>query len=209
LMDKLGIESADFVCWSMGTYVGQYIVTHVPSRVKRIVLAATDPGGPKYVEPYEFVEKILTSDVNTYVLFALSFPPDKEGIVAAAAYAETILAQSDLVPDSFTLSNIAQAGQLNAANLWKEANGSVWYQLPSVQPGSVMVANGDLDLLVKPLNDDYVAKQIPKTVHCVYPGTGHAFLFQEFQLFGDVSLAFLEYGTYPKVTSKKLRCSKS
>ena len=175
--------------------------------MKRIVLAATDPGGPTYVEPFVFVKQILAGNVNSEVLFALSFPPTKSGIDGGAAYLEATLSQSDVLPDSLTVSTQAQIGQSTAAALWKESNGSVWYLLSSIPRGSVMVANGNLDLLVRPVNNNLVAKQISGTVHCVYPGTGHGFLFQEWKLFGETSLAFLELGVFPKGKTQ-VKCSR-
>ncbi len=37
--------------WSMGGFVAQAVACAVPERVKRLLLLATDPGGPEAVSP--------------------------------------------------------------------------------------------------------------------------------------------------------------
>jgi pimeloyl-ACP methyl ester carboxylesterase len=81
LASALKIDTFDLMGWSMGTYISQQVTLDAPSRVRKLVLCAADPGGSHYVPPIPAVEKILTNPngVTTAQLLALSFPPTRAG----------------------------------------------------------------------------------------------------------------------------------
>jgi pimeloyl-ACP methyl ester carboxylesterase len=46
LLDALNIETIDLLGWSLGGYVAQTVALDRPTRVRRLVIAGSGPGGP-------------------------------------------------------------------------------------------------------------------------------------------------------------------
>jgi pimeloyl-ACP methyl ester carboxylesterase len=192
LARALHVDRFDLMGWSMGGYISQQVTLDAPSRVRRLVLCATDSGGSHYVLPIPPVEKILTNPngVTTAQLFALSFPPDKAGLAGAINYMYRVATQPDLISDSFTITSSAQQQQEKAAAAWKSSSGGVYDELPQIkQPTLVMW--GNLDLPVRPKNDRILVQRIPRAQGKVFKGAGHAFLFQDATQVGQTADSFL------------------
>ena len=196
--DTLGLATAlhinrfDVMGWSMGGYISQQVTLDARSRVRRLVLCATDSGGSHYVEPIAPVQKILTNPngVTTEQLLAFSFPPTKAGLTGALNYTYRIATQPDLVSDSFTISSSAKQQQQLATAAWKSSTGGVYNQLPTITQRT-LVMWGDLDLPVRPKNDRILVQRIPHARGKVFHGAGHAFLFQDATAVGTTADRFL------------------
>ncbi len=193
LASALHIERFDLMGWSMGGYISQQVTLDAPSRVRRLVLCATDSGGARYVEPIRPVQKILTNPkgVTTAQLLALSFPPTKAGLTGALEYALSVATQPDLVPESFTITQTAKEQQQLATAGWKSSSGGSYDELPSIKQ-QTLVMWGDLDLPVRPRNDRILVHRIPHARRMVFTGAGHAFLFQDAVQVGDAVDKFLQ-----------------
>lgn len=192
LASALNIQSFDLMGWSMGGYISQQVTLDAPSRVHRLVLCATDSGGPHYVEPIPPVEKILTrpEGVTTAQLLALSFPPTQAGLAGALDYALGIATQPDLVSESFTITQAAKEQQQLATAAWKSSSGGSYEELPSIKQ-QTLVMWGSLDLPVRPRNDWILVRRIPHAHHKEFRGAGHAFLFQDAVEVGEAVDKFL------------------
>src|SRR4030095_2659321 len=46
VVEKLGIERANVLGWSMGGFIAQTLASHHPGRVNKLILLSTDSGGP-------------------------------------------------------------------------------------------------------------------------------------------------------------------
>jgi pimeloyl-ACP methyl ester carboxylesterase len=102
LIKKLGFKSVHVLGWSMGGYIAQELVLRHPASVRRLVLAATDPGGPKAVQPSAKVLAILTNPNSTQDEFlTILFPPNE--LSAGGRWYRRIGMETDLTPDSFTI----------------------------------------------------------------------------------------------------------
>ncbi len=196
LTTALHISQFDLMGWSMGTYISQQVTLDAPSRVRKLVLCAADPGGSHYVPPIPAVEKILTNPngVTTAQLLALSFPPTKAGISGAVKYAARIATQPDLVSDSFTISSRTQKQQEKATAAWKAPTGGSYDELPTITQ-QTLVMWGNLDLLVRPENDKIIVRRVPHATGKVFKGAGHAFLFQDATAVGTAADRFLDAPT--------------
>lgn len=191
LMQALGIPRADLLGWSMGGYIAQTVALRHPALVRRLVLAATNPGGPHAVAPRPAVAKALSDPhLSTAHLLSLSFPPDPAGLAAAAAYTHRILTQPGVTRASFTISTQAKSNQQAATGQWKSATGGDYAQLPTLlQP--TLVADGRDDVIDPIGNSHLLASRIPHAHLAVYSNAGHAFLFQGAASFGQRVLTFL------------------
>jgi pimeloyl-ACP methyl ester carboxylesterase len=196
--DTLGLASAleiprfDLMGWSMGGYISQQVTLDAPSRVRRLVLCATDSGGSNYVPPIAPIAKILTNPegVTTAQLFALSFPPTKAGVAGAVNYMSRVATQPDLVPESFTIPQATMEGQEVATAGWKSASGGSYEELPTIRQRT-LVLWGSLDFPVRPKNDRILVRRIPRARGEVFKGAGHAFLFQDAARVGGTIDGFL------------------
>jgi pimeloyl-ACP methyl ester carboxylesterase len=178
LMTELQIGRADVLGWSMGGMIAQKVALDAPSRVVRLVLCATTPGGSHAHEPSRRVQKVLENPhLPTVALFTLSFPPDQAGVGGAAAHGYAVATQKDLLPDSFTISPAARANQEKATAQWKSPNGGDYNELPSIKVPT-LVLWGRLDLLEPPYNDRLIVRRIPHARGRSFGNAGHAFLFQ-------------------------------
>ncbi len=190
LIDALRLGRPHVLAWSMGGYVAQQLAVDRPGLVRTLVLDATNPGGTHYRQPGPFVRNVLGSDVSSDTLFALSFPPTGAGLRGAAAYLRAIATQGGVTPADFEVSAYAQAGQQSATSAWKSASGGLWNQIHRLRQ-RVLVADGALDVIDRGANGRRLARRIPRARHCVFAGAGHAFLFQDAQLYGATARLFL------------------
>jgi len=71
LMSALGIERTDLMGWSMGGYIAQQVTIDAASRVRRLVLCATSPGGSHTQAPKsKVVQKALANpELSSLALF--------------------------------------------------------------------------------------------------------------------------------------------
>ena len=180
LMSALGIERTDLMGWSMGGYIAQQVTIDAPSRVRRLVLCATSPGGSHTQAPKsKVVQKALANpDLSSAVLFELSFPADRAGRRGQARYLRRVAKQPDLEPDSLTVSDATREGQLNATSQWKSASGGSYEELPEISQ-KTLVLWGNKDQVEPPANDRLLVRRLPNASAHVYSDAGHAFLFQD------------------------------
>lgn len=192
LMHALHFARADLLGWSMGGYVAQTVTLQHPTMVRRLVLAATDPGGTHTTYPASSVQKVLDNPhLNAATLLSLCFPPDRAGLGGAIRYLRRVATQPGLVRHSFTFTNKAKINQEAATAQWKATTGGDYAWLPTIRQPT-LVADGRGDLVVPIANAYLLARRIPRTRLLVYPNAGHAFLFQDATRFGTDVTTFLQ-----------------
>lgn len=192
LMSALGIERTDLMGWSMGGYIAQQVTIDAPSRVRRLVLCATSPGGSHTQAPKSRVVRraLEDPDLSSLALFELSFPLDRAGRRGKARYLYRVARQPDLEPNSFAISKATREGQLNATSQWKSASGGSYEELPGLRQRT-LVLWGDEDRVEPPANDRLLARRLPNASARVYSDAGHAFLFQDAFAVGTAIRKFL------------------
>lgn len=189
LIRALGLGRADVFGWSMGGYVAQELALRHPRLVNRLVLAATDPGSPKTVEPSEAVVKLLESGTESDLVKAI-FPQTPAGKAAAGAYLGRVSEQPDLRRGYFEIDPKTMAAQLDAVTAWAKPGGGSYAALGRMrQP--LLVIDGALDRVVPPTNSRIIADRAPRSILQLYPDAGHAFLFQDYALVAKNVSAFL------------------
>lgn len=192
LMTALGIEQADLLGWSLGGTIVQQATLDAPSRVHRLVLCSTSPGGSHSKQAGRKALKALESpSLGSLQLFELSFPRDRAGRQGKARYLARIAKQQDLVPDSFTLSEEAQEQQAAAAAQWRAPSGGDYDELSEIKQRT-LVAFGKRDRVDPPANDRLLARRIPHARAMPFANAGHAFLFQFPTRVGVAIRRFLE-----------------
>jgi pimeloyl-ACP methyl ester carboxylesterase len=161
-----------------------------PRLIRRLVLAGTAPkGAPKIHRWSDDVHALATPDVpNPQGFLRLFFSGSQESMAKGMAYFQRISSrQAD--PDAPT--DIATRDrQLEAIARWGIPDPSQLARLAAItQP--TFVANGDNDTMMITENSHLLAHDLPNSQLRIYPDSGHGFLDQYPELFGDHVNAFL------------------
>jgi pimeloyl-ACP methyl ester carboxylesterase len=192
LIRALGYRRADVLGWSMGGNIAEELVLRYPDRVRRLVLAATDPGGPRAVQPTSPFARAVLDDPNvtTSELLRAIFPPSARA--ASQQYVGRLLRWPGVTQADFNASpSIVRAQAIaEGPRLWNCRTCGAYDHLPSVR-APTLVGDGRLDILEPTPNSLLIARRIPGAQLALYGGAGHAFLFQYHVAFAARVTAFL------------------
>jgi pimeloyl-ACP methyl ester carboxylesterase len=174
LLDAVGVGPVDVVGWSMGGFIAQVVAQRAPVRVRRLVLLATDPGGPRSVKATEEVWSRLIDhggtprEQATRLLFLL-FGAD----VARAVDAEfgELVAQARAA-----LSHATLTAQEEAIDRWRAEPADA--RLASIRM-PVLIAGGSDDVVIPIENSRRLHAALPGSELMIFDGVGHAFMAQE------------------------------
>jgi len=180
VLDSLGVGQVDVLGVSFGGGVAQQLAHQAPSRVRRLVLAATSTGA-------------LSVPGNPAALLSLATPrryldPDYYHRIAPKVFGGRSRRDPDAAagtrfgrPPSMT----GYVHQLYAATGWT----SLWWLHRIRQP--TLVLSGDDDPVVPLANGRLLAQLIPDARLHVVAGGGHLFLLEEAAEVGPVIAEFL------------------
>jgi pimeloyl-ACP methyl ester carboxylesterase len=172
---------ADVLGWSMGGYVAQKLAIKYPQRVRRLILASTDCGGPRTLRPKPWALRILTDpDATIQQRLTVLFPADQMAVGQAwlTAISSAFAANHFQPADSFTVSLAAARAQTQAAGQrWLRAGGGTCHALGRITQ-RVLIGAGRSDVVVPIRNAKRLLIGIPKAQRVRYEDAGHAFLFQ-------------------------------
>lgn len=193
LIKKLGYEKVDILAWSMGARIGQQLLIRHPDMVKKAVLCSANPGGKYQDKASESVEdKLNNPHTPPMEKIALAFTNDEKGKLAAKDCLSRLKAAvaAGIIPNDFTVSKETILRQNRArTTLWSSDNDN-YNALKNIK-NSVLVADGQYDVIDISKNSSIIANQIPYAWLAYLPG-GHAFLFQEHKQFADLVDVFLQ-----------------
>ncbi|WP_333739681.1 alpha/beta fold hydrolase [Streptomyces sp. IBSBF 2806] len=188
----LGLTQVDLLGWTLGGTVAQHITRTRPDLVRRLVVAAANPGGtvPGAPEPDPKVWTTMTkSEVTGDDLVFLFFPETDTG--RAAGHAHLARVATRLATGLPEVSEAATMGQISA--IAKDAAipfEQVRADLESIsQP--VLYATGMQDVMITPLASYTAVQHLPHATLVAYSDAGHAFLFQHAKDFAAQVTAFL------------------
>lgn len=183
LISALHLGRPDVLGWSMGTMIAQALAVSHPSQVDRLVLCAAYPGNGQVVRPPQKDINALTNG-DTKLAEADLFPAGQSG--AESAFAAAL---NDW-PAATGASPAVAAAQRAAVRRWWDGTDPAAARVDAIG-APTLVADGALDRLDPSANDRAVARLIPGARLDLYPGAGHAFLFQDEATFVPVVEEFL------------------
>jgi pimeloyl-ACP methyl ester carboxylesterase len=187
LLDALGIDATDLLGWSLGGYVAQTVALDWPTRVRRLVIAGSGPGGPGGPPPdprvAEIVGRATPTEADIQFLFFTNTPA---GQTAARRHFDHI--QFGERPPVATQIGTRQRQAIVA---WWHGMGAAKTRLSSLGL-PILVANGIADVMVPAEHSFTIARDAPNAKLILYPDSGHAFLFQYAHDFSAEVLNFLE-----------------
>lgn len=194
LATRLGIDQFDVLGFSMGGTVALQLTLDHPKRVRRAIIAGSLPGHvpgdvpsnrPAGAEVWQVATKPVNSDEDFLFLF---FEPSASSQRAGRDYLARLTARKD----AFVKQVDARAwqAQLKAASSVRDAHSSLLSRLKEIaQP--VFVANGRHDIMAPTYASFAMAQELPNAWLKIYPDSGHGFLFQYPDEFGEDVLRFL------------------
>jgi pimeloyl-ACP methyl ester carboxylesterase len=171
LMSALHLGRSDVLGWSMGGMTAQALAVRHPAQVGALVLAATQPGNGHSLPVPKAAAAALTS-TNPAVVLSVLFPASQRA--AEALYVEGILQY----PDREQVAASVAAQQGHAISAWLGGTDPAGRATAHLRVRT-LVADGTADALDPVANDRQLAALIPGAQLVLYPGAGHAFLFQD------------------------------
>ena len=183
LISSLGLGRTAVLGWSMGGMIAQALAVSHPSQVSRLVLAATQAGNGEAVAPPAAAAAAADSPSPGAVLSVL-FPPSQGA--AEQTYVEGILQY----PSHYPASPGIKAAQTVAIKQWFAGLDASGREVADLRVPT-LVADGTEDALDPVSNDRQLAGVIHGAQLVLYPGAGHAFLFQDQSEFVPRLEAFL------------------
>ena len=193
LLDRLRIDRADVLGWSLGGFVAQQIAIRHPEKVRHLILAATNPGGSRTRLGPLWAQRI-DSDPHATDLEQLStnFPRSPAGRRAARTFLHRLerAADTGAIPDDFLVPRSGYEAQLGAEDRWLRSDAT--YDALARVHAPTLVADGTLDVLTPPVNSRVIAARIPGARLSLHPRAGHAFLFQNRGRFAAELTSFVE-----------------
>jgi pimeloyl-ACP methyl ester carboxylesterase len=175
LISALGLGRTAVLGWSMGGMIAQALAVLHPAQVSRLILAATQPGtGHALPVPAAAAAAVVSADPAT--VLSVLFPPGQAG--AERTYTIGILRY----PDFYQAPRAITAAQALAVQQWIAGKDPAGRRLGQLRLPT-LVADGTLDQLDPVANDRLLADSVPGAKLILYPGAGHAFLFQDLASF--------------------------
>lgn len=170
LMTALGIEKADVLGWSMGSFVAQELAIRHPERVNKIILYASDCGGKEAVKPSPQVQRDLSNTTGSpeekgMRLFNLLFPKDWLS-KQPAFYKWFPLPKETSLPE-----NIER--QVQAIANWPGS-----FDRLSLIKSPTLVVTGKEDVITPPENAFILAQRINVSWLVQFEGAGHGLMYQ-------------------------------
>lgn len=187
-VDALGLAAVDLLGWSLGGIVAQAVTLRTPTLVRRLIIAASSPGGgiPAMPQPDPKIWQVATKPVSEDDDFLyLFFPDTATGRQLGLASLRRIDAQLDELHTP--VSPEAIQAQLAAIS---SLGTSIWQRLDEITV-PVLIANGTQDVMIDSYASYAIARRLPNAKLVLWGDAGHGFLFQHHAEFGDEILAFL------------------
>ena len=187
VIEMLGNERVNVLGWSMGGFIAQTLALQHPSRIKKLILLSTDPGGSdadlaSFAVWSQLIDISGTPHEQAHRLLLLLFPSD----VAESLYREfgdiVAVARAQLSPDLVN----RQAAAMDAWHRTGVGNRLREINVP------VLIAAGTADIVIPPSNALRLVNAIPGAWLAQFNGGGHAFMAQYSRPLADLINSFLE-----------------
>ncbi len=188
-IDSLGYDKVDLLGFSFGGLVAQELTLEHPELVRRLIIAGSGAG---YVEganlgaeAIEVATKPVNSDDDFLFLFFRDTPSSQ---AAGRAHLARLRERADAF--AATVSEETWKAMLSAGSDVGTAETSLLNRVGAITQPTI-VANGVKDVMIPTYQSFALAQAIPNARLIIYPNSGHAFMFQYSEIFGDEVIRFL------------------
>ena len=171
--------SVDVLGWSMGGFVAQQLAIRHPTSIRRLVLAATNPGGDASVlGPLWVQEADSNSEGSIKSYLETNYPATKVAQSRGRAFISRLVSANvdGSYPDESVPTKTYNA-MVAAEDPWLQSNANA-NALRAIS-ARTLVITGAKDVITPPANSRYIAGAMPNAKLILVSGAGHSFLFQE------------------------------
>jgi pimeloyl-ACP methyl ester carboxylesterase len=183
LISTLRLGRPSVLGWAMGSLIAQALAALHPSQVNRLILCATYPGNGTAARPPQSTIDAIRSG-NPQALIAELFPPSQ------AAAGRAWLAEIAGYPTASSVPPRTVTAQAAAVERWWNGTDPAATKTATIV-APTLIADGTADRLDPISNSRTLAKLIHHARLELYPGAGHAFLFQDQSSFATLIKSFL------------------
>lgn len=184
----LGYNKADFMGFSMGSFITQQIALTAPAIVNKMILTGT---GPKGAAGLANLPNLLAGAAGLGAkesFLKFGFTGSAASIKAGEAAYERI--QQRMVNRDKPLSEESSLAELTAVLAWAQPYPDALKELKGVTVPTLIV-QGDSDLPLPVVNAVKMSESLPDAKLTVFKDAGHASFFQYPDQFLDLALTFL------------------
>lgn len=173
LLDALALDQAVILGHSMGGFVAQALALDFPQRVSKLILAATNFGGPRHIPITPAAMAVLTDTTGDPLTRLRNGIRISTAPGFAEAHPEIVAewldwrAAAPLDPVGYQAQLAIGLGLLSEANAFER-------RLPAIT-APTLILFGAHDAVVPPANAALLAQQIPHSRVHILPDAGHFF----------------------------------
>jgi pimeloyl-ACP methyl ester carboxylesterase len=184
----LGYKKADFLGFSMGSFITQQIALTEPGLVNKMILTGT---GPKGAEGLSKLPDLLASTAGLTpeeTFLKIGFTTSKSSFAAGKAAYQRI--QKRQIGRDKPLSQHSSLAQVSAVLGWAQPNPDAFKELEGlVQPA--LIVQGEFDVAVPVTNAIKMSEHLPNAELAIFRDAGHAAFFQNPDQSLRIALNFL------------------
>jgi pimeloyl-ACP methyl ester carboxylesterase len=185
----LGYTEVDLLGYSLGGQVALALALEYPTLVRRVVVAASSPGGvpnaPTASAAVWDAAMRDTMDMEDFLHVFFPLTPDGrgQGYEHYARLYNRAEAMASVTPQAF--------GVQYAAIMAMNASDAIYARLPMLMHPTLL-ASGVHDLMFPAYHAFAAVERLPRGQLVVYPNSAHAFLFQLYDRFASTVHEFLD-----------------
>jgi pimeloyl-ACP methyl ester carboxylesterase len=190
-MDALDLDEVDVLGFSLGSFVAQEVALSRPSKVTRLVLAASAPQGGPDMHGWDpnVIAAVGGREPSPSGYLDVFYTRSAASRAAGTESVQRIFTTRKQDRDQPT-SWLTRQAQYDAVCAWGVPDTSRLARVAGIQM-PVFVANGDSDPMIKPRYSHLLAGLLPDARLKIYPDAAHGFLFQHHAEFAADVVAFL------------------
>lgn len=189
LLDALEIDQAVIMGHSMGGFIAQALALEYPQRVSKLILAATNFGGPRHVPITAAAMKVLgdvSGDAVTRFQNGLA-------VSTAAGFAERhpeLIAEWLAWRAANPVDPAAYGAQMAVGLALLDEAAAFERKLPAITAPTLILFGAE-DAVVPPANAPLLAQQIPHSAVRILEGAGHFFPIEVPEAAAEVVTEFI------------------
>jgi pimeloyl-ACP methyl ester carboxylesterase len=178
----MGIERADIVGFSIGSFVAQEIALTRPALVRRLILASAAPQGGAGLHGWaaDVIGAVGTPETSPEAYLDVFFARSPASMDAGRQALQRMHARTQDRDKATTWET--RLAQYDAVCTWGIPDHALLQRVSAISQ-RVFVANGDSDPMIPPRYSYLLAGLLPQAQLKIYPDSAHGFLFQHYAEF--------------------------
>ena len=190
-LTEIGVQRTDVMGWSMGGFVAQELLKRHDQRLRRVILAGTNPGGPRTKFGPKWAQRI-DSDPNAGIDGYLATNYPRTDCAQQAGQASIRRVNRAITSGRYPQDRIparTYRAMVRAEDPWYRSRDNL--RALKQNQRRVWVITGVSDVVTPKENSRLLARALPRATQTLVRNAGHAFLFQDPKLVAAASLRFL------------------